>query len=497
VRKFFGYVRVSTAKQGEQGVSLQEQREAIERHAGRNELEIIQWFEERETAAKRGRPIFTQMLKLLRKGKADGVIIHKIDRSARNLKDWADLGELIDQGIEVQFANESLDLTSRGGRLSADIQAVVASDFIRNLREETRKGFYGRLKQGLYPMCAPIGYRDMGGGKPKEPHPIYGPLVRKAFELYATGGYGLERLGKEMTRLGLKNRAGRPFSLNGFSTILNNPFYMGLIRIEKTGELFAGAHLPLITKSLFDRVQTILKGRVSTRAPRHCFSFRRLIVCAHCSRSLIGETHKGYVYYRCQTKTCPVTCVREHVIEERAKHVLRPLVLRPEEKNYLASKLPALLKQDEGQRGAALAAIDLQIAQSKDRLIRLTDAYVDRLIERELFEERKRALLLTQKDLEERRAQLTNARTSEASRLTEILELAESAYFLYEMTLPEEKPDFLRILTSNRTATAKNLEFTLYPPFREIAKRETFTSGGPYRGVPRTWDKILQYYIDW
>src|SRR5207245_11339384 len=125
--------------------SLQEQKGAIENYSHRFGLKIDQWFEERETAAKHGRPVFTQMLKLLRQGKARGVIIHKIDRSARNLKDWADLGEMIDAGIEVHFANESLDLHSRGGRLSADIQAVVAADYIRNLREETRKGFYGSL----------------------------------------------------------------------------------------------------------------------------------------------------------------------------------------------------------------------------------------------------------------------------------------------------------------------------------------------------------------
>ena len=121
MRSFFGYTRVSTVKQGEHGVSLQEQHDAIARYATRNGLEIVSWFEERQTAAKRGRPVFTQMLRLLRGGKADGVIIHKIDRSARNLKDWADLGELIDAGIVVHFANESLDLHSRGGRLSADI----------------------------------------------------------------------------------------------------------------------------------------------------------------------------------------------------------------------------------------------------------------------------------------------------------------------------------------------------------------------------------------
>jgi DNA invertase Pin-like site-specific DNA recombinase len=152
MERYFGYIRVLTVKQGEQGVSLQEQRDAIARYVERNNLTIMEWFEERETAAKRGRPIFAKMLKLLKRGKASGVIIHKIDRSARNLK--ADLGQLIDEGIDVRFSQESLDLNTRGGRLSADIQAVVAADFIRNLREETRKGFYGRLKQGLSAPCA-------------------------------------------------------------------------------------------------------------------------------------------------------------------------------------------------------------------------------------------------------------------------------------------------------------------------------------------------------
>src|SRR5712692_10597983 len=177
-QQYFGYTRVSTAKQGEKGVSLQEQKDAITNYAHRFGLKISEWFEERETAAKRGRSVFTQMLRLLRQTKARGVIIHKIDRSARNLKDWADLGELIDSGIEVHFANESLDLHSRGGRLSADIQAVVAADYIRNLREETIKGFYGRLKQGLYPRPAPLGYLDMGQGQPKTPDPKTAPFIR-------------------------------------------------------------------------------------------------------------------------------------------------------------------------------------------------------------------------------------------------------------------------------------------------------------------------------
>jgi site-specific DNA recombinase len=66
MNQFFGYIRVSTARQGE-GVSLHEQREAISRHAQRSNLDVTQWFEEQDTAAKRGRPVFGRMLKELRK----------------------------------------------------------------------------------------------------------------------------------------------------------------------------------------------------------------------------------------------------------------------------------------------------------------------------------------------------------------------------------------------------------------------------------------------
>src|SRR6266487_2331930 len=215
---YIGYIRVSTTKQGE-GVSLEVQKEAISRYAERNQLQIGQWLEERETAAKRGRPVFNQAMKLLRQGKHQGIILHKLDRGARNLKDWAEIGELSDQGVEVHFVNESLDLHSRGGRLSADIQAVVAADYIRNLREETRKGFYGRLKQGLYPLQAPIGYLDQGSGKAKTIDAEKGPLVRKAFELYATARYSLETLGPELHRMGLRNHNGGRVTRTGLSTL--------------------------------------------------------------------------------------------------------------------------------------------------------------------------------------------------------------------------------------------------------------------------------------
>jgi DNA invertase Pin-like site-specific DNA recombinase len=188
MKHLFAYIRVSDPKQ-KTGVSLTEQRAIIERYAERIGAEIVEWFEETRTAAKAGRPVFTRMLKLLRAGKAAGVVIHKLDRGTRNFRDWAEIDDAIESGIEVHVANENLDLRSRGGRLAADVQIAVAVDYIRNLREEALKGIHGRLKQGILPNGVGIGYLDAGAGKPKTIDPKKGPLVKRLFELYATGAY--------------------------------------------------------------------------------------------------------------------------------------------------------------------------------------------------------------------------------------------------------------------------------------------------------------------
>lgn len=123
---YFGYVHVSTQKQGE-GASLEAQRDAIERYASHNGLTVSDWFCEKETAAKTGRPVFAAMVRELKKRRAAGFIVHKIDRSARNFKDWAMIGDLSDAGFDIHFATETLDFRSRGGRLAADIQVVIAA----------------------------------------------------------------------------------------------------------------------------------------------------------------------------------------------------------------------------------------------------------------------------------------------------------------------------------------------------------------------------------
>ena len=491
MNQYFAYIRVSTARQGELGVSLEQQRDAIVGYAQRNRMELAQWFEERETAARAGRPVFGQMIRLLKSGKARGVLIHKIDRSARNLKDWADLGEIIDRGVEVHFANEGLDLNSRGGRLSADIQAVVASDFIRNLKEETKKGFYGRLKQGILPMPAPLGYRNIGSGKPKEPDPKTAPLVRHLFEMYSTGTANFHGLLQEAERVGLRGRSGRQITKNGLTTLLNNSFYMGLIQIKISGQSFIGVHEPLISKALFQRVQDVLHGKTNTRTNRHDFLFRRRLCCKSCGYTLIGETHKGFVYYRCQTRECPTTAIREEAAENSFLETFSRLRLLPDEQHYCWQEIRRMKAASHKQAEDAINGLKLKLGQIDDRLNRLTDAYIDRLVERDIFEQRKTALLTERLETSETLAGWESGSRNVADELLEILERSNTAYSAYKAGIIPEKREMLDSVTSNRVLNGKLLEITPSSPFDLIATRSQIADGSPQRDIPRTWQGLL------
>jgi site-specific DNA recombinase len=497
---YYSYIRVSTIRQGQTGTSLTEQRAAINRYAERCGFTVVQEFEEKETAAKQGRPVFGLMLKGLKQGKARGVIIHKIDRSARNLKDWANLGELIDQGIEVHFANESLDLQSRGGRLSADIQAVVAADYIRNLKEETKKGFYGRIKQGLYPRPAPIGYLDTGKGQPKALDPIRAPLIKQAFDLYATGQWPMNALIPKLYDVGLRTRQDKKLTLNGLSTMLHNPFYAGLIQIKTRGELFPGAHQPLVSKKLFGRVQDILAGKTVEKRLRHTMLFRKLIRCSHCGSILIGEKQKGNIYYRCHTKECPQKTIREDIVEEQFVLVLQHLRFSEFENQYLRQKIKEqhhdYLKLRESQQ----QALRLQLDQLQARLAKLTDTLIDGLIEKETYLQRKNRLVLEEQGIKEQFKTLDNTQDQVTKRIERFLELANSAYTSYKLANYDEKRELVKIITSNSTINGKCLLFKLNLPFQILFERQKLRCGSAERSEDRTLlallSQLTEYFKD-
>lgn len=496
MKEFYGYIRVSTVKQGQHGVSLQEQKDAILRYARRSNIEIIAWFEEQLTAAKQGRPVFSRMLAQLRQGKAQGVILHKIDRGARNLKDWASIGELTEQGIEVHLANDGLDMKSRGGRLSADIQAVIAADYIRNLREETLKGFYGRLKQGILPIGAPLGYLNNGGGKPKTPDPVKAPLIKKTFELYATGQYTFHTLPPILKDLGLRNVKGKPVTRSALTSILTNEFYYGLIRIKRTGEIFKGIHEPIITKTLFDQVQAVLAGKCGKKIIKHDFLFRRLMRCQLCHKTLIGEVQKGRHYYRCQNKECPMTGIREEIIAATVAEALKFLAIDDDLHWHMRVKVQDLRNNLQTTELDAIAGLQIQLKQMRDRLNRVTDAMIDGTIERDDFITRKSSLTQEQKDIEEKLDTVAERTRALPDKLENVLELLKRLDVLYENGNALEKRRILNSLTSNLLVSKENIDVAMVSPYAEILKWRKSSSCAHQPDATRMLDLIISTLQD-
>lgn len=486
MKTYFAYIRVSTVKQGEHGSSLQEQKSAIEAYAARHNLNIAAWFEETETAAKQGRREFIKLTNLLRKGKASGVIIHKIDRSARNLKDWAGLGDLIDSGVEVLFAHEGLDMQTRGGRLAADIQAVVAADFIRNLRDEVRKGFYGRLKQGFYPLPAPRGYVNRGKAKAKEIDPIEGPLVQQAFALYATGNYSLELLRLEMAERGLLGLTGKPLVYDSIARILHNPFYMGLIHIGKTNETFAGNHTPLVSKVMFDRVQAILAGRQYPRIEKHTFLFRRLVKCHQCGKSVTGETRKGHTYYRCHDRACPNVCVTEQQIDDHVAAQLQWLSFDERDIRDLRDLFEEQFVKLATSKAERHGHVERDIALLDQRLVRLTDMLIDETIDKATYDERKADILGKRQALRERLG--SDPELTYWHKIAEKFGQAETAYLSYISANNAEKRDMVKLVSSDFSIQSKQPVLSMFFPFDEIRNWSISTYGAPHQGAVRTFD---------
>ena len=453
----FGYIRVSTQKQGE-GVSLEAQKDAITVFASRNELTITKWFEEKETAAKRGRPVFTNMLKQLRQHQADGVIIHKIDRSARNLRDWAMFSELPDAGISVFVATESLDFNSRGGRLTADIQAVIAADYIRNLREECIKGINGRLKQGLFPWAAPPGYLNQGGGMAKTPCPKTAPLIKLAFELYASRQYSYEKLLEELHRRGLRNTRGGKLTLCGLGNILQNPFYIGLIYIKSSGQTYEGIHEAIVPVSIWQRVQAIKDERSGPKSTRHNHLFQGLFRCGLCAKPMVPERQKRHVYYRCKQRECATKTVREDVLDDAIRAELAVLELSAKAlKRSEETEMPTTLASVTEQR----TALDLQIKDQEHRLDRLEDLVLDGAMDMGGFLRKKNTIQIRLIKLREELLKLPDPETL-AKQQHKMAELRKSLVLLYEMANPAEKRMIVENVWPNRTVSVRSPAFEPY-----------------------------------
>ena len=413
------------------------------------------------------------------------MIIHKIDRSARNLRDWALFSELPDIGVNVYVATESLDFNSRGGRLTADIQAVIAADYIRNLREECVKGIRGRLKQGLYPFKAPLGYLDHGKGQPKTICPKTGPLVRLAFEFYASRQYSYLPLLEELHQRGLRNSRGGRLTLNGLSKILQNQFYIGLMHIKSTGQTYKGVHEPLISIATWRAVQDIRENRSGPKITKHNHLFQGLFQCDKCGDPMVPELQKGRVYYRCKRTTCPTMTIREDVLEASIRSELKRLELSGKAYAKTANQTPLeTVKLDEQRDG-----LTLQVKCEQRRLDRLQDLLLDEVIDRQSYNRKRGEIQLRLSELSQQLAGLPDVEGLKRLQ-SKLAELQNNLVFLYENATRAEKRCIVENVWPNRSISGKKPVFKPDSWLLRHPSEQAFTRGALERDRERTFIKL-------
>src|SRR6266542_803579 len=297
--RFFMYARKSTESEDRQVRSIPDQYAEIRELAARENTSVIEELSEARTAKTPGRPVFNAMLDRIERGEADGILAWHPDRLSRNAVDAGRIIWLIDTGKikALRFPTYSFEPTAQV-KFMLSLMLSQSKYYVDNLSENIRRGQRQKIKNGIWPMMAPIGYLNHPTERTIYPDLERAPLIRKAFELHAAGTYTLEQVRDVVNAMGLRTRYGKPLVKSQYHRILRKPIYCGIISYGN--ELYEGKHEPLISKELFDRVQQVMDGRSRPQLRvTKPYLYQRLFHCGECGCMITNETQKGLHYLRC------------------------------------------------------------------------------------------------------------------------------------------------------------------------------------------------------
>lgn len=383
------YLRVSTKEQAQrggesEGFSIPAQREAALRQARSLSADVVEEFiDAGESARSANRPELQRMLRFVRNNSIDFVIVHKIDRLARNRVDDVEINlALTAAGVRLVSCTENIDETP-SGMLMHGIMSSIAEFYSRNLASESRKGMLQKAKNGGTVGMAPFGYLNVRERSPEGREirtialdPERAPHVKWMYEAYASGEWTTaairdELLARGVTSLPRPNRPARPLAVSHVSTILQNRYYVGYVKYE--GIEYPGKHQALIDEALFERVRNVREARHQSREkPRaHAHYLVGSIYCGRCGRALSFELSRGksgdlYEYFYCLGRQrdkngCTFIATPVALVEELVERQWGSVTLSEEHcesiRALVADYLTALFPERDERRRVALNQI--------------------------------------------------------------------------------------------------------------------------------------------
>lgn len=403
------YLRVSTKEQAAkdetaEGYSIPAQREACARRCSEKGWSIADEFVDAgESARTAARPQLRAMLSRIAEGDISALVVHKIDRLARNIEDHVAIrAALRKYGCQLVSVTENIEETA-SGKLVEGIHALMAEFYSSNLASEIKKGMSQKAKMGGWPQRAPIGYvntrqrvdgREIAKVVPDSERAF---LVKEMFRLYATGDYSLNELHSMMGAKGLTSPASKKASPPSRSTMadtLADPFYVGIV--EWNGVRYPGQHKPLVSKAVFEMVQDVLRlhNKAGVRERTHDHYLKGVLHCGECGRRLSLTLAKGtYLYFYClgqkNTLKKQTNCTQPYVMACDAEILVERVYKRVQLPAEWVTRLEGELEEEivsrqavASEQGLILTKRLAELAEEREKLLR---AYYSNAIPLELL----------------------------------------------------------------------------------------------------------------
>lgn len=311
------YCRVSTQEQVNDGYSLDEQAERLQKYCSAMGWDVFKVYVDGGfSGASIDRPALKDLIDDVQDHKIEKVVVYKLDRLSRSQKDTLYLIEDVFLKNNCDFVSmcENFDTSSPFGKAMIGILAVFAQLEREQIKERMQMGKDSKAKQGLYHGYnnVPIGYEYIDGLLKVEPNEA--ELVRKIYEMYAQG-YSYSSITKYFNDAGLYPHFGRPWSRITVRRLIMSETYIGMI--PHRGQWVEGIHEPIISKELWNECKRIRDKRAHEFANVNAINGQAtayltgLIFCKHCgaryakltkTRTLKKTGHTQYFKYCCNSR---------------------------------------------------------------------------------------------------------------------------------------------------------------------------------------------------
>src|SRR3989344_554330 len=420
-KKFSLYARKSTDVEDKQVLSIDAQLTELREYAVREGIKISAEIIEKQSAKIPGRPLFNKMMKEIETF-GGNILAWNPDRLARNSVDGGKVIYLLDTGklASIKFPTFWCDNTGQG-KFMLNMAFGQSKYYVDSLSENTKRGLRQKVRMGIFPSQAPVGYLNDSRTKTIVVEKKKSRIVRLAFEKYTKGNMRLEDVSSFLAKSGGTTRTGKRISKTKASFILSNPFYIGLFKYG--GEIHEGKHEPIISKKLFDEAQEMLKyrGQPERKPQNEPQPFCGLISCASCGmmitaenktkRQKNGNVHE-YTYYRCTKKSKVTKCKEMSLRSEKLDEQLSSLIKKVSLPKDWAEELNRLALQDYKNSAPSLTASvkekETRLSVISQKLERLLTGYLDQIIDEQDYRNEKSKLLLSKKSLEEEMTSLSH-----------------------------------------------------------------------------------------